>query len=448
MNHFNDKLEFVAYGSKLLKHFVLVPSENKTSKYSQQVKGVILSSFKSTKVVQSAFHSAVYLKTGDLVVGTHTGAVYTFKNNVFSKAISDAHKEKCKVGALVLTSDGFASAADDGVLKVWKDDLSPVGAIELGKYKVRSLDFAAVGRGKFVVGTSSNTILEVNMEGKAPRVIMEGHSNELWGLGVHPTKPLFVTCGNDKTVRAWDCNVRKPVPGKVLVLKDEAICCNFSPDGATIAVGTNNGKIILVDYASFAVTYEKKHRQELISAVAFSPGGQLLALASWDQMAELIDMTSPAKNSVTLKGHTSSITHLTFSDDNKYLITNSKDYEILFWSTETGKRVDKSITADTKWADWSCILGFPVKGIFSKDQDGTDNNAAHVSYAADPTARMVVTGNDTGEVSLFRYPASYGAVKKYVGHSSHVTNVRFTRDNQHVVSCGGNDTGVFLWRIA
>jgi hypothetical protein len=36
---------------------------------------------------------------------------------------------------------------------------------------------------------------------------------------------------------------------------------------------------------------------------------------------------------------------------------------------------------------------------------------------------------------------------EYDGHSSHVTNVRFSRDDRHVVSVGGNDKSVFQWAV-
>ena len=37
--------------------------------------------------------------------------------------------------------------------------------------------------------------------------------------------------------------------------------------------------------------------------------------------------------------------------------------------------------------------------------------------------------------------------KKYVGHCAHVTNVRFTNDNHHVISVGGADNAIFQWRF-
>jgi WD40 repeat protein len=37
--------------------------------------------------------------------------------------------------------------------------------------------------------------------------------------------------------------------------------------------------------------------------------------------------------------------------------------------------------------------------------------------------------------------------RKYVGHSSHVTNVRFTQDKKRIISIGGADHAIFQWRF-
>ena len=35
--------------------------------------------------------------------------------------------------------------------------------------------------------------------------------------------------------------------------------------------------------------------------------------------------------------------------------------------------------------------------------------------------------------------------KQYIGHSAHVTNVRFSNDGSKLVSTGGGDMGVMVW---
>ena len=69
---------------------------------------------------------------------------------------------------------------------------------------------------------------------------------------------------------------------------------------------------------------------------------------------------------------------------------------------------------------------------------------------------LVVAGYDlilihTHVVSLFSSThctiLTGAKLRKYVGHSAHVTNVRFTHDEHHVISVGGADHGVFQWRF-
>lgn len=37
--------------------------------------------------------------------------------------------------------------------------------------------------------------------------------------------------------------------------------------------------------------------------------------------------------------------------------------------------------------------------------------------------------------------------RKYIGHSAHVTNVRWSHDYQWVISIGGADHSVFQWKF-
>lgn len=61
-------------------------------------------------------------------------------------------------------------------------------------------------------------------------------------------------------------------------------------------------------------------------------------------------------------------------------------------------------------------------------------------------------------MKLFNYPCvvehapcrgvdARGESQGYVGHSSHVTNIRFSGDGKRVVSVGGHDRAVFQWSV-
>lgn len=56
--------------------------------------------------------------------------------------------------------------------------------------------------------------------------------------------------------------------------------------------------------------------------------------------------------------------------------------------------VIKASQQDTQWASWTCVLGFPVMGIWPKDSDGTDINACDRS----PSCKHLATADDSGKV--------------------------------------------------
>jgi len=62
----------------------------------------------------------------------------------------------------------------------------------------------AEGRGsQLLVGTTKNCILIGSLElGLSPVVL--GHTDELWGLAVHPVLPQFLTAGHDRLIMLWD----------------------------------------------------------------------------------------------------------------------------------------------------------------------------------------------------------------------------------------------------
>lgn len=54
-----------------------------------------------------------------------------------------------------------------------------------------------------LVGTARNFILQGAIGGEF-RVLVSGHTDEVWGLAAHPTQHQFVSCSYDKSVTLID----------------------------------------------------------------------------------------------------------------------------------------------------------------------------------------------------------------------------------------------------
>ncbi|HMJ64931.1 MAG TPA: WD40 repeat domain-containing protein, partial [Candidatus Binatia bacterium] len=77
----------------------------------------------------------------------------------------------------------------------------------------------------------------------------------------------------------------------------------------------------------------------VISSIAFSPDGKLLATASMDHSIRLWDFAS-RKRIAALHGHLSEVWSLAFSPDSKMVVSGSKDGSVNIWETHRTQKED------------------------------------------------------------------------------------------------------------
>ena len=218
-----------------------------------------------------------------------------------------------------------------------------------------------------------------------------------------------------------------------------------------------------------------------IADIKFSPSGAMLCASSHDKkmyaysipplskgdvneikwsLPEWKDCLTAGRLKYAFDKHSSAILHFDFTLDGKYFQTNCQAGELLFGLLESGVH-EKSATKvadyngqleDTPesegrlWASQTCILGWAVQGIWpnANNIQLSDINATdrHTS------SKFLATADDYGLVKLFRYPCVNDGSKfnSYAGHSSHVTNCRWTIGN-NLITTGGNDKCVFVWDL-
>ncbi|XP_046338524.1 echinoderm microtubule-associated protein-like 6 isoform X1 [Haliotis rufescens] len=379
--------------------------------------------------------------------GTLSGDIYVFRGNTLDRVIAGVHNGP--VYTLDMSEEGYSSGGKDGVAKFWDPDFKPITSVNLVNapegYKgicIRSICW----RGdRALVGTQDSEVFEMQVKDRdKPQCLVQGHAEgELWALTVHPRKPIFATGSDDQTLRLWNMNNFELLSKATLDQKIRS--CSFDNEGQHIAAGFTDGSFMVLRSRDLSEIAHIKDRKEVIHEMKYSPCGKFLAVGSNDNFVDIYSVEQRYKRVGTCSGNSSFITHLDWSEDSKYLQTNSGAAERLFFKMPVGKQAtNKEEVGSIHWGTFTGVLGSEVNGIWEKYTDTNDVNALDSNFGGE----VAVTGDDFGLVKLFRFPCLKKGAKfrRYVGHSAHVTNVRFSADRHHVISTGGADHAVFQWR--
>ncbi|KAM4771983.1 echinoderm microtubule-associated protein-like 4 [Rhinophrynus dorsalis] len=401
-----------------------------------------------------------FLANGDVLAGDSGGIMLIWSKTAVESTASKGAKGVYQISRQIKAHDGsvftlcqmrngmlLTGGGKDRKIIMWDHDLNPEREIEVpDQYGT----IRAVAEGKadqFLVGTSRNFILRGTFN-DGFQVEVQGHTDELWGLATHPFKDLLLTCAQDKQVCLWN-SVDHSLEWTRL-LDEPGHCADFHPSGIVVAIGTHSGRWFVLDAETRDLVSIHTDGNEQLSVMRYSVDGSLLAVGSHDNFIYLYTVSENGRKYSRYgkcTGHSSYITHLDWSPDNKYIMSNSGDYEILYWDIPSGCKLirNRSDCKDIDWATYTCVLGFQVFGVWPEGSDGTDINALVRSH----NRKVIALADDFCKVHLFQYPCSKPKAPshKYSAHSSHVTNVSFTHSDGHLISTGGKDMSIMQWRL-
>jgi WD40 repeat protein len=380
----------------------------------------------------------------DCVTGQADGSIYLWKGR--NASVIRREHTKC-VNSLGRTGSGLVSGGKDGLVILWSESLVMQRQFDLATFSSTALNTevrsVCCTEQKILIGLYSSEIVELDLATGKDKGLLCGHfGGELWGLDNHPTTSNAATVGDDGILCVWDTQRCERIAVRSLGGKARSIA--YNNDGSFVAVGMYSGNVVVFQEPGLVKKVDVKIAKEWIQVLKYSPDGSTLAVGSHDNNIYLVETRTYTRRSVC-KGHSSFITHLDWSGDSKFLQSNCGAYELLFWGARDGKQVkNPSSLKDTMWHGWTCVLGWPVQGIFGGGRGGSDIDACA------KVGNNLVVGGDDGKVSLYRYPClkMESERKEYSGHSSHVTNVAVGFDNKHVYSVGGLDRALLQFSLA
>jgi dipeptidyl aminopeptidase/acylaminoacyl peptidase len=203
-------------------------------------------------------------------------------------------------------------------------------------------------------------------------------------------------------------------------------CVAYSPDGGVLAAATPAGEIQLIDASGGQVQRTWKSPGGMrVTCVAFSPDGKTLGSAYWDTKSRSdrdtsitlwnVDTGEPKK---TLRGHQQHVAWVTFSPDGKLLASASYDNTAKVWDIASGEAI--------------------------RTFEGPAFNAVCAAFSPD-SATLAVSRWD-GSVILYDVQSG-DRLQTLGGHSDRVLSIAFSPEGDLLASAS-NDKTVRLWEVA
>jgi WD40 repeat protein len=268
--------------------------------------------------------------------------------------------------------------------------------------------------------------------------ILTGHTQPIISVAMSPDGKTIASGSQDNTIKLWNA-----ATGELLETltghHSAIIALAFSPDGKILASSSNHefndGTIKLWDLNT------RKLQQSLgaslvnlrVGSLAFSPDQQYLASGHIGftavDTAIRIWQIDRGKVAYTLKGHGWEVTAIAFSSDGRILVSGSADSAIMIWDWRAEKRLrtlnrpDDFFGSLASWFDQS-------KGIIW-------------AIAISPDDKIIASGGSDQPIYLWNLETGK-LEKSLTNHEGYVSCLAFSPDRQTLAS-GGKDHTIRIW---
>jgi WD40 repeat protein len=309
-----------------------------------------------------------------------------------------AERERQGVKSLAKTEViAWLAANPYGLLETWKGDFGVKTAVEQRANQER---MAAMREAK-------------------PLLIAHGLSSAEADLLLAQEEGLAVSMGND--IVRWDWAL--PQGGATNVV-------TFSPDGRTLATGTEGGKVTLwrVSDGEKQSEFSCSSASLSIGSVAFSPDGRTLAAASYDVVGlwQLSNSNHTSHRMNLPRPSSWALKVVAFSPDGRILAVGGED--LVLW----------------RMSDQVQIADLPTSRPIT-------------SVAFSPDGRILAVGDVGNTVTLWRVSDATKLIKLFPGNAdfdeddlyathAYVASVSFSPDGRILATGGSN--GAVLWRVS
>ncbi|KAF9548010.1 WD40 repeat-like protein [Agrocybe pediades] len=390
-------------------------------------------------------------------------------------AVWQAHSD---VSSLVFSSDGasFAVGSDDGSLSVRDANSGEIisGPHRLHQKRVVSITFSPDNT-KIASGSDDNTICAWDVRtGNLIAGPLQKHTEAVYSVSFSHDSTKLVSGSRDGIIMVWDSATGDVISGPFQTT-GPVKAVEFTPDGLKIvSISSGDCRISVLDVdtrtiltaPSRAIWIERNPKSIALSsdqskiAVGYRTGA--LAIKNPYTGAVLVSCQelSTHRRSMNSAYSSRSVTALTFSHDDKYLISGDSQGTIRVWDAQTGAILSEPLHNKHPSATISLAIspdGSTIISAYNRNSAivvWTTSNITVVrrrisinvySLALSPDGRAVIAaGLEDGRIALWDAQTGEDILPAVQASFQPVCSIAFSPDSSKIVA-GYRDGAVRLW---
>jgi WD40 repeat protein len=324
---------------------------------------------------RDAVRSAIFSRDGTLLyTGSSDGELKAWRPP--SEQSADVLRHRDWLHGLAFSPDGrLLAVADFGgqIAALW--DVAKRTKIEpsLGQHSSAVLDVAFSHDGRFAATAGGNGVNVWRLPAKTKAHTLPTSAFEA-RLSFHPTDPILAVAV--ASLDFWDASSGQKLKLLATPPTTGVHCAEFSADGGSIAVGMDDGSVLIGDLNTGRIHPALFKHTGPVRSVVFSHDSTILASGGKEGNVILYDVRR-RRFIKSVAAHTLEVLGLAFAPDDKTLVSTSYDGTIKLWSVANGQ------LALTLIHD-----GGPVTGV---------------DFSAD--GKLMATSGADGTVRLWRAPS-------------------------------------------
>ena len=299
---------------------------------------------------------------------------------------------------------------------------------------------------------------------KAVTISESLHLNEILDIDQCSSKPWIVTIGNDRRLTIWNY-----LHNRVEMnwgFSEDLLSVAIHPQGFYVCLGMSDKAIVYTVLGNSPMNYQRRVLKEVylknVYKVQFSKGGNYLAICSENPNAVNIYRfyTMNCPTFLALKGHTSRVQDLHFSQFNGYIYTCGHDGLLYKWNLKDGSRQEMfsrgppfnaiCLINDKKSKVTVMAASNEARGLIICKGEGKSTNSSEwiiSSLLLAKESEKLIVGLKHQKEKICGNVRIYDSVRdldKYQSFSAHnfrgVKKLIFTEDQSKVISLGYDNT--------